>query len=204
MYQDLYSKALRFAQDARNALDEGGGDSAVNRAYYAMFNAARAFLDSQGLSIEAASHGAVVQLFGLHAIKPGKIEPEYGRQLIRAMEARSIADYDGESVPPADARVHVDAAEKFVVRIAALLPSLPQRTRIGPSASAHAELDLLRILAQTFCRATRARGFSPPDGLEEQLVATGSREGLTKLIVDMNEMTDLAAFLAQRFPNIRG
>jgi uncharacterized protein (UPF0332 family) len=203
MYLVLYSKALRFAQDARNSLDDGSADSAVNRAYYAMFNAARAFLDSQGVSIAAASHGAVLQLFGRHAIKTGKIEPEFGRQLNRAMEARSVADYDGVNVAVADARVHVEAAEKFVDRIAVLLPSLPPGTRRAPSAEAQAQVELLRKLAHAFCQAVEARGVALPTGLKDQIVIHGAIDSVARALLDVEEMTDLSSFVAQHFPRIQ-
>jgi len=51
--------------------------NAVNRFYYACFYAVTVFLlDNE---IESQIHSGTKQMFGLHFVKPGLIEPEYGR-----------------------------------------------------------------------------------------------------------------------------
>jgi uncharacterized protein (UPF0332 family) len=203
MHLDLFSKALEAAEAARDEFDERRYDSAVNRAYYAMFNAARAFLASVGVDADQSSHGAVLQLFGLHAIKTGKLSQDFGRSFNRAQEARSVADYDQTSMAEPDARTHLEAAERLVDEIGKLLPSLPANKRRGESAKEKAEADIKRALADAFCNAVEARGETPPPGLVEQLVLYGSRESLTRMFAELDEMNDLNSFLTQRFPDLR-
>lgn len=203
MYLDLFSKALESAEAARDDFDEERYDSAVNRAYYAMFNAARAFLASVGVDAEQSSHGAAVQLFGLHAIKTSKAPQDLGRMFNRAQEARSIADYDEASVAGPDAKGHVEAAERFVDEIGRLLPSLPADMRRGPSAKEKAESEIKRVLADAFCKAIEARGETTPPGLVEQLVLYGTRKSLARLFAELDEMNNLSSFLTQRFPDFR-
>jgi uncharacterized protein (UPF0332 family) len=201
MHIELYLKALKSAEAARDSFDEENADSAVNRAYYAVFNAARAFLASVGVTVDG-SHGAIVQLFGLHAIMTKKVEPEFGRRFNLLQGARSIADYDQISVSLAEAKAYVEDAEKFLDEIGGLLPSLPSHARRGLSAKEKADVDVRRSLAVAFCKAVESRGETPPPGLEEQLVLYGTRESLTRMIAELNEMNDLASFISQRCPDL--
>jgi len=203
MYLDLFSKAVSSAQSARDNLDEFRFDSAESSAYYAMFNAARAFLASVGVDHEQSSHGTVVRLFGLHAIKTGTFPKDLGRMINRAQEARSVADYDELSVSGPDAKGHVEAAERFVDEIGTKLPSLPASMRRGASAKEKAETEVRRSLAVAFCMAAESRGETTPPGLVEQLVLYGTRESLTQLITELGEMNDLASFISHRLPELR-
>lgn len=67
-------------------------NTAVNRNYYSCFYAVIALLADQ--EIEAQSHSGVRQMFGLHFIKTGKIDPETGRFLARLFDLRQTGDYD--------------------------------------------------------------------------------------------------------------
>jgi uncharacterized protein (UPF0332 family) len=49
--QDLMAKAEQAAASARVLLDTGDGDGASNRAYYTMFDAARAVLLDSGFDV---------------------------------------------------------------------------------------------------------------------------------------------------------
>lgn len=51
MIEDLLGRARRAAQSARILLSAGDLNGAVNRAYYAMFYAAHAALEHQGVEI---------------------------------------------------------------------------------------------------------------------------------------------------------
>jgi len=50
--QDLLAKAIRAAASAKVLLDTGDADGACNRAYYAMYDAARAALLASGSPVE--------------------------------------------------------------------------------------------------------------------------------------------------------
>ncbi len=66
-------------------------DDAISRAYYGMFYAAKAALLS--INVEVKSHAGVVNQFGLHFVKTGKIDREYNRMLSTAMQMREMSDY---------------------------------------------------------------------------------------------------------------
>ena len=74
-------------------------DDAVSRAYYAMFYAAKAALESA--NIEAHSHSGVINQFGLHFIKPGLLDAQYGRILTQTFQSRQVSDYDVQTNIPA-------------------------------------------------------------------------------------------------------
>jgi uncharacterized protein (UPF0332 family) len=67
-------------------------NTAVNRLYYSCFYAVIALLADQ--DIEVLSHSGARQMFGLHFIKTGKIDPESGRFLARLFDLRQTGDYD--------------------------------------------------------------------------------------------------------------
>lgn len=118
--RDLIDKALRASASARLLMDAGDVDGACNRAYYAMFDAARAALLFSNAPVEAEvarTHGGLISAFSLHLVKPGRISVELGRALNRAEEIRLIADYRGDQVEPEQALWVVDQAEKFVSHI---------------------------------------------------------------------------------------
>lgn len=59
---DLMAKAARAALSARVLLDAGDADGASNRAYYAMFDAARAALLASGHDV-GKTHKGVLNAF---------------------------------------------------------------------------------------------------------------------------------------------
>ena len=113
----LMSKAVRACASARALFDLNDVDGACNRAYYAMFDAARAALLASGAPVEpdiGRTHSGLITAFSQHLVKNGPITKEMGRLLKRAEETRLIADYRGDSVELADAREMVEQAEMFV------------------------------------------------------------------------------------------
>ena len=115
--QALMLKAARACTSARALLELGDVDGACSRAYYAMFDAARAALLASGAPIEpdiGKTHGGLITAFSLHLVKNGPIPKELGRLLKRAEEIRLVADYKGDSVELEDAREIVEQAEIFV------------------------------------------------------------------------------------------
>lgn len=113
----LMSKAVRACTSARALFDLNDVDGACNRAYYAMFDAARAALLTSGAPVQpdiGRTHSGLITAFSQHLVKNGPIAKEMGRLLKRAEETRLIADYKGDSVELADAREMVEQAETFV------------------------------------------------------------------------------------------
>lgn len=116
------AKADTACSSARALLDLGDVDGASNRAYYAMFDAARAALLASGAPVEpdvGRTHSGLIGAFGNYLIKSGQVSKDMGRLLNRAHEIRQIADYKGDSVEPADAQEMVEQAETFVAAMRA-------------------------------------------------------------------------------------
>ncbi len=118
----LMAKADRACLSARALFDLGDVDGACNRAYYAMFDAARAALLASGAPVKAdigKTHSGLINAFNEHLIKNGSVSKELGRLLKRAEEIRLVADYKGDSVELIDAQEMVAQAETFVAAMRA-------------------------------------------------------------------------------------
>jgi uncharacterized protein (UPF0332 family) len=116
------AKAERAAASARALLDLGDVDGACNRAYYAMFDAARTALLASGVPLAShtgRTHSGLISAFGNYLIKNGPVSKEMGRLLNRAEELRLVADYTGDAVELSDAREMVEQAETFVAAMRA-------------------------------------------------------------------------------------
>ncbi len=90
--QDLMNRAYRTLKSAELLFKDGDYNSAVSRAYYAMFYAAEAALFTKEL--EFSSHKSVISLFGQHFVKTGIFPKELGRQLSKAYKKRLNGDYE--------------------------------------------------------------------------------------------------------------
>ncbi len=120
---DLWNKAHQAASSARLLLNSGDTSGACNRAYYAMFDAARAALLTSGAPLSSElgkTHSGLIHAFSQHLVKAGLVPKELGQSLARAHELRLIGDYTGDQVQATDAQTAVEQAAEF---IAALKPS---------------------------------------------------------------------------------
>ena len=122
---DLLAKAAQAATSAKLLLDAGDPDGACNRAYYAMFDAARAVLVATGQDV-GKTHRGVLNAFSGRLVKDGAIPKETGRLLKHAEAIRYAADYGGASVELGDARKMVEQAETFIAAVQAGLASKDQ------------------------------------------------------------------------------
>lgn len=80
----LMTKADTACASARALLDLGDVDGAANRAYYAMFDAARAALLASGSPVEpdiGRTHSGLIGAFGLFLVKNGPVSKGVGRLL---------------------------------------------------------------------------------------------------------------------------
>ena len=119
----LMAKADRACSSARALLNLGDVDGACNRAYYAMFDAARAALLARGAPVKpdiGKTHSGLINAFSEHLIKNGPISKELGRMLKRAQEVRLVADYKSGSVELTDAKEMVAQADLFVAAMRAV------------------------------------------------------------------------------------
>lgn len=114
----LMAKALQAVASAKALLDLGDADGACNRAYYAMFDAARAALLSLGHDV-GRTHKGLINAFSDRLVRNGPVPKETGRLLKRAEAFRYLADYGGDPVEPGDAQELVRQAETFVAAMRA-------------------------------------------------------------------------------------
>ncbi|MFM2450131.1 MAG: hypothetical protein RIS44_2581 [Pseudomonadota bacterium] len=112
------AKAIQAVASARVLLDTGDTDGACNRAYYAMFDAARAALLAFGHDT-GKTHKGVLSAFSDRFIKSGRLDKEMGRLLKHAEAFRYVADYEGAAVEHSDAQTMVVQAETFVAAMRA-------------------------------------------------------------------------------------
>jgi uncharacterized protein (UPF0332 family) len=118
---ELLEKADRASKSAKLLLEVGDKDGACSRAYYAMFDAARAALTAAGFAPEELkTHSSVIGQFGLRMVKTGLVAREIGKSLNDVQEIRQLADYLPAQVPEDRAKWAVDQAFKFVNAVAAL------------------------------------------------------------------------------------
>lgn len=125
---ELMDKASRALASARLLLDAGDTDGACNRAYYAMFDAARAALavaDDEGMI--AKTHSGLISAFSLRFVKTAEIPVELGKALNAVSELRQAGDYTGLKMPKDKAAWAVTRAEAFVAAIEQLVKNVPHK-----------------------------------------------------------------------------
>src|SRR5262249_40876302 len=110
-----FERAQASLQAAELCLAHGLWDSAVNRAYFALFQAAICALERRGGRRRGWTHKRVhsdfLQLFG----RPRKLAPpRFSRGLPPAMHLRHIADYQQPGVSQVQAERVVRRAREFV------------------------------------------------------------------------------------------
>jgi uncharacterized protein (UPF0332 family) len=120
---DFWSKAIEAAAAAEILLGAGHANSAANRAYYAMFNAARAALEmtTDLRIVDIRRHSAVLKLFSQHAVKTGLIGRELSAAMQEAFEVRAVADYDTTSVSREEAREMIALMKELLAQVEPLI-----------------------------------------------------------------------------------
>ncbi|MGE7154683.1 HEPN domain-containing protein [Methylorubrum rhodesianum] len=121
-------KAERALASARVLLHAGDAEGACNRAYYAMFDAARAalMLLPEGTAPIATikTHRGLIMAFGQYLVATGRIDPAFGRSLNQVEKLRLSSDYFGDVLPAEDGLWAVEQAETFVNVVKVRLPEL--------------------------------------------------------------------------------
>lgn len=106
-------KADHALEVAEDLLKGGHAPDAASKIYYAMYYAAQALLNADG--IDVVKHSAVESAFGYHFAKPGKIDLKFHRMLINARKIREIADYDiDEEIVEPVASLKIDEGRAFL------------------------------------------------------------------------------------------
>lgn len=114
------TKANRALASADKLLQDDDSDGACNRAYYAMFDAARAALIASKAPVPpeiAKTHSGLIAAFSLRLVKPGLFPVELGRAFNRAEDLRLVADYKGDSIGHEEARWAVEHARTFLEQV---------------------------------------------------------------------------------------
>ena len=114
---ELFNKATTALGSAQLLFKSGDFDGACNRAYYAMFDAARAALlvaDGDDSVLAIKTHSGLIATFSLRLVKSGKISLELGKSFNKVEDLRLIADYKGDPVDAEQAQWAVDQARSFV------------------------------------------------------------------------------------------
>ena len=116
------TKAQQALVSAKTLLDANDNDGACNRAYYAMFDAARAALIASKAPVPpeiAKTHSGLISAFSLHLVKSGRFPVELGKSFNKVEDLRLVADYKGDPIDTAQAQWAVEQSQQFVAQIAA-------------------------------------------------------------------------------------
>jgi len=87
----LLKRADRRLAAARRDIAAEDYESAMNRAYYAVFSATKALLVQNDL--EARTHKGVFTLLGRHFVRSGQLDKRFADIFRRTLDARLMADY---------------------------------------------------------------------------------------------------------------
>jgi uncharacterized protein (UPF0332 family) len=111
-------KAQVFLQDAQLCVDHGRYDSAVSRAYYAMFRAAIALLEHYGDVRPGWNHGRLEQALRRGIVRErGLVYDGDVRELRSVYALRVIADYRDRRISSQEAQMSLDAISRFIAKI---------------------------------------------------------------------------------------
>ena len=120
----LLDKSDRALASAQLLFSAGDYEGACNRAYYAMFDAAKAALihaqSDDDLSV-AKTHNGLIAAFGLQVVKAGLVDVSLGRNLNRGQTLRQVADYTGDPLTLSDVEQLMKDANNFFSTIKKLV-----------------------------------------------------------------------------------
>lgn len=116
MIRNLTRKGHRALRSARLILEDGDFDGAVDRAYHAMFQIARAALLSAGVPEDGlpVSDKELVAAFRQYAVQSGQIDRELAGALSRAEHLCFQAGYAGAETDPKAAADSLQRADNFL------------------------------------------------------------------------------------------
>ena len=124
------AKAQDCGESAKLLFQKASYEGACDRAFYAMFNAARALLATRGLnSSKIQSHTKVRALMKRHFVSTGQISPEIVGHLAFADKARRLANYSFDDIPEPIAQDVIVAMDAFLRDVTAQLHLAAERKR---------------------------------------------------------------------------
>lgn len=109
-------KASQSLRSAELLLHAGDFDGAVNRAYYACYDAARGCIEAVAAvdTAEVKTHAGLIRLFNLTIVKAGHLPLAIGRLIGREEQLRLFADYGDGVQHREEAELAVQQAKDFV------------------------------------------------------------------------------------------
>ena len=118
--EELLLKAQQSLAAAQLLLGNDYTDFAASRAYYAMFYAAEALLEGDGLSF--SSHSGVISAFGRKFARTKRVPAKFHRYLIEAQNLRTTGDYGQfNAVDQAQASNIVEQYREFLAMVQSLI-----------------------------------------------------------------------------------
>ena len=113
-------KARTTLEQVKNIVSTGYWDMIANRLYYAAYYAVSALLLQSGYSVQ--THHGIIQMLGLHFIKTGIIDKEFGSLYGQLFSLRQTGDY-GDTFGLTEKQVLplLPQTEKFIKDIASLI-----------------------------------------------------------------------------------
>lgn len=112
---DLVVRARMSASSARMLLETGDYNSAISRAYYAMFDLARAeLLNIDPKLVETKTHTTIIRRFSKHLVQERSVPRELGQALRGVFDARLATEYSQTTATAEEARAVVEAMEQFL------------------------------------------------------------------------------------------
>ena len=116
--QEYIKRQLEFADSALSDAEYLIGGSrysgAANRAYYAMFHAAQAAIESVGAE-RPRTHAGTIYLFGMHLVTAGRLDKALADDLQIAHDLRQMSDYNVySSIREEQIAASVSGARKFL------------------------------------------------------------------------------------------
>jgi uncharacterized protein (UPF0332 family) len=127
-------KAQTFLYDATLCADHGRYDSAVSRAYYAMFRAAMALMEHYGYIRPSWNHGRLERLLSERMIADRALLAQGDVEALHnAYTLRIVADYGTRQLVAPDTQEILALASRFVHQVEGLIndATQPERKDIG-------------------------------------------------------------------------
>ena len=118
--RELFKKAKVAIQSAQLLINACDHEGACNRAYYAMFDPARAALLASKSVTDLSTiktHSGLITSFSLLLVKTGHVSIELGKSLSKVEDLRLLADYKGEEIAPEKAQWALNEAIVFVLAL---------------------------------------------------------------------------------------
>lgn len=111
---------------ARTLFEQKDAEGAINRAYYAMFDAARAALDVVDPELAMAkTHNTILRRFNMYIVMQQGLDRALGRALRMAEKSRLVADYDREPASMEEAGAVLEDMDAMLSAVEAFLVGGP-------------------------------------------------------------------------------